>query len=112
MWFEQGPGTSNWQQFWANTMEWSALRPGAYALLSHSASNGYPERTFSTSSDWLSRKRLAIGALWKKIMLKYNGRVLTMPGYASSAAPPPMQMNAESPESSDDESWRALAQIS
>ena len=113
MWFEQGPGATDWQQFWANTSEWSALRPGAYALLSHNAGNGFLERVFSASSDWLQRKCLVVATLYQKLMLKFNAHVLAMPGYSSSPAFPPTQpqppaashgTDAPEIESSDDDS--------
>jgi len=96
MWFEQGPSQDNWQEFWRNTQEWSALRPGAYALLSHAAANGFPERVFSTSSDWLARKRLILANFVNKLMLKYNGAVLGMSGY--SPAPVPTQPQNPQPQ--------------
>ena len=37
--------------FWAKTVEFRDLAPGAMAMLSHAAGNGYPERVLSTSGD-------------------------------------------------------------
>jgi hypothetical protein len=76
--FEAPPSSMDWASFWADTSEYAALRPGAYAMLSHAASNCFAERVFSFASDFLSRKRMVIAEIFRKLMLKFNGQGLIL----------------------------------
>ena len=76
--FEAPPSSVDWASFWADTSEYAALRPGAYAMLSHAASNCFAERVFSFALDFLSRKKLVIAEIFKKLMLKFNGQGLML----------------------------------